>query len=331
MEAPIIIEILDRFGKVKNRQKVNQFPLKIGRSYKNDIILDDNYVSPEHVELMLDGDGHILATDLHSDNGMFTLHPLIRHDILTLKDDQRIRIGHTDIRIRQENFEVKETFFDHGRPSEWHLLMTNALFLPLIWALTAGILLGNQYFATTHEVHFNLLLGAVLPVFIVITIWTFIWSIVSKIITHKFYFAYHGIFVGLLLSGFYFIELAFEYLEFIFPIGGLADLLVIFSDLAFTFLLFYGHLRQSTHFTKRKTRISSAITTGLIVGVAYLISYVNEPHYQSQPVYSSIMKPPAFVMKKAVSIDEFFTHTSQLTESIKYDDEKDEDEKEQEK
>ena len=323
MEAPIIIEILDRFGKVKERHKVSNFPLKIGRSYKNDIILDDNYVSPEHIEIILDGDGHILVNDLHSDNGMFTLHPLVRHDILTMKENQRIRIGHTDIRVRSEDFKVKETFFDHGKPSEWHLLMTNVLFLPLIWALTTGILLADQYFATTSEAHFNEILGAVLPVLIVIVVWTFIWSIVSKVVTHKFYFAYHGMFVGLLVSGFYFIELAFEYLEFIFPIDGLSDLLIIFSDLAFAYLLFYGHLRQSTHFTKRKTRITSAVTTAVIVGVAYLISYVNEPQYQSQPVYSDIMKPPVFVMKRSVSLDEFFTNTAEFVEPLKVESTKD--------
>ncbi|MGD9386308.1 MAG: FHA domain-containing protein, partial [Thioalkalispiraceae bacterium] len=305
---------------VKERHKVTQFPLKIGRSYKNDIIIDDTYVSPEHIEMMLDGDGHILVTDLHSDNGMFTLHPLVRHDILTLEENQRIRIGHTDIRVRSEDYQVKETVFDHGKPSEWHLLMTNALFLPLVWALTAGILLANQYFETTSEAHFNQILGAVLPVLIVIVVWTAIWSIVSKVVTHKFYFAYHGIFVGLLLSGFYFIELAFTYLEFIFPIAGLADLLIIFSDLAFTFILFYGHLRQSTHFTKRKTRITSAITTGIIVGVAYLITYVNEPQYQAQPVYSDIMKPPMFMLKRTVSIDSFFNNSEQLAESLQEED-----------
>lgn len=327
MEAPIIIEILDRFGKVRERHKLDKFPVKIGRSYRNDIIIDDNYVSPEHVELMLDGDGHILATDLHSDNGMFTLHPLVRHDIMTLTDNQRIRIGHTDIRIRSEDYEVKETYFDHGKPSEWHLLMTNVLFLPLVWGMTAGILLANQYFATTHEVHFNLLLGAVLPVFIVVAIWTLSWSIVSKVITHKFYFAYHGIFVGLLLSGFYFIELAFEYLEFIYPISGLADRLMIFSDLAFVFILLYGHLRQSTHFSRNKARTSSVISTSIIVGLAYLIAYVNEPQYESQPVYSAIMKPPEFVLRKPVTIDEFFADTSKLTEPLKQEAEQDQQEK----
>lgn len=314
MEAPIILEVLDRFGKVKERHKIKHFPIKIGRSYKNDIIIDDNYVSPEHIELMLDGDGHILATDLNSDNGMFTLHPLVRHDILTIEDNQRIRIGHTDIRIRSEVFEVRETFFDHGKPSELHLLMTNALLLPFVWILTGVILYFNQYFSTTSEAHFNQLLGAVLPVFIVIAVWTAIWSVVSKIITHKFYFAYHGIFVGLLLSGFYFIELSFEYLEFIFPVDGLADLLMIFSDLAFAFLLFYVHLRQSTHFSKKKAKLSSAIATGLIVGVAYLIIFVNEPQYQSRPVYSKLMKPPIFVLKKPVTLDEFFVNSQHLIE-----------------
>lgn len=312
MEAPIIIEILDRFGKVKERHKIEQFPVTIGRSYKNNIILDDNYVSPEHVELLLDGDGHIMATDLKSENGLFTLHPLVRHDILTVEENQRIRIGHTDIRIRSEEYPVKETFVDHTRPSELHLLMTNALVLPFVWLATAVILLSNQYFSTTHEVHFNQLLGAVLPVFIIIAVWTGIWSVVSKIITHKFYFAYHGIFVGLLLSGFYFIELAFEYLEFIFPINGLADLLMIFSDLAFTYLLFYVHLRQSTQFTRKKLRLSSAITASIIVGVAYLIVYVNQPTFQAQPEYSSLMKPPQFVMKKPTTIEQFFDNTNSL-------------------
>jgi len=312
MEAPIIVEVLDRFGKVKERHKIKQFPIKIGRSYKNDIIIDDNYISAEHIELMVDGDGHIMATDLHSDNGLFTIHPVIRHDILTVQDNQRIRIGHTDIRFRSENFSVKETFFDHGRPSQWHLIMTNGLILPLIWLLTAGILMANQYFMTTQEVHSSVLLASVLPVLIVIVVWSFIWSVVSKIITHKFYFAYHGIHVGLLLSGFYFIELSFEYLEFIFPVNGLQAVLTVFSDLAFTALLFYGHLRQSTHFRKRKTKITSSVVASLIVGVAYLVSFVNQPQYSGRPDYSGIIKPPAFVMKKPSSSENFFASTKEL-------------------
>lgn len=312
MEAPIIIEILDRFGKVRERHKIARFPVRIGRSYKNDIILDDPYVSAEHLELLLDGDGHVMATDLNSDNGMFTLHPIIRHDILTLQDDQRIRIGHTDIRVRSESFAVRDTFYDHGRPSELHLLMSNVLFLPVVWITLAAILFFNQYFATVHEARFNQLLGAILPVLIVVFAWTSAWSVVSKIITHKFFFAYHGIFAGLLLSGFYFIELSFEYIEFIFPVAGLADILTVFSDLAFTFLLLYGHLRQSTHFSRIRSRFISAIATGLIVGVSYLIVYVNQPEFQSQPVYSSLMKPPMFVLKQPVTTDEFFANTKSL-------------------
>jgi len=314
MEAPVVVEVLDRFGKVKERHKVSQFPIKIGRSYKCDIILDDNYISPEHIELMLDGDGHIMAIDLHSDNGMFTIHPVIRHDILTLNDDQRIRIGHTDIRIRSEDFSVRETFFDHGRPSQWHLIMTNGFFLPLIWGIMAGILLFNQHLVTPHEITFNLLLASVLPILIIIVVWTFIWSVISKIITHKFYFAYHGIHVGILLSIFYFIELGFEYLEFFFPLNGLQDTLTIFSDLAFILFLFYGHLRQSTHFSRRKTKAVSIVATSILVGVTYLISYVNQPQFSGQPQYSAIIKPPGYVITAPSSLDDFFANSENLAE-----------------
>ena len=39
----LIIEILDRFGKLKERHRIESFPCKIGRDYSNNIIIDDPY------------------------------------------------------------------------------------------------------------------------------------------------------------------------------------------------------------------------------------------------------------------------------------------------
>ena len=312
MEAPVVVEILDRFGKVRERHKVKTFPVRIGRSYKNDIIIDDQFVSPQHIELMLDGDGHILATDLNSDNGMFTVHPVVRHDILTVVDNQRIRIGHTDIRIRAEDYSVKETVIDHGRPSQWHLLMTNGFILPLVWCLMIGVFLSNQYFDTVGEVHFNKLLAEEFEFLIFILLWTFVWSIISKVITHEFYFAYHGIHAGLLFTGYYFVKLAFEYLEFIFPISGLQGILTFFSDFIFITLLIYGHLRQSTHLNRRKSKSFSFVASMVYNGLLYLFIFVNQPTFSGQPSYSGLIKPPAFVIMQPTTVDEFFANSTEL-------------------
>lgn len=312
MEAPIVIEVLDRFGKVKDRHKVEKFPVRIGRSYRNDIIIDDQFVSPQHIEIILDGGGHLLVTDLKSENGVFTLHPITRHDILSVEENQRIRIGHTDLRIRSESYPVRETVIDHGKPSQVHFLMTNVLTLPVVFVILAATMAGEQYMQTVTDVNANQIISAILPVLIIVTIWTFVWSVISKVITHSFYFAYHAIVVCGLLSGFYFIETGFEYIEFLFPYPWVDEYLTVISDLAFAILLLYGHLRQSTHFSKRKTRYVSTITASLVVGVAYLVAYVNEPQFESSPVFSGFIKPPAFALSKARSVNHFFEQTHEL-------------------
>ena len=314
MEAPIVIDILDRFGKVKERHKLRNFPVRIGRSYRNDVILDDQYVSPEHIEIILDGDGHVLVNDLKSENGVYTLHPIKRHDVILVEENQRIRIGQTDVRIRSEGYPAKETVIDHSKPSQLHFLMTNILLLPFVFLILAGILAADQYVQTIDEVSTNLIMSAILPVLIIVAVWCSIWSAISKIVTHSFFFSYHTILVCTLLSGFYFIETSFEYIEFIFPSLSIDHYLTILSDLAFTGLLLYGHLRQSTHFNKRKTRNISMIAASLIVGVAYLFVSVSEPDFNEAPVFSSFIKPPMFAVTKPVSIDAFFEDTRKLTD-----------------
>jgi hypothetical protein len=314
MEAPLILEILDRFGKVKERHKLDHFPIRIGRGYDNDIILDDPYVSPTHIEFMLDGNGQVLASDLKSENGLFSLHPLVRHDILTIEDNQRIRIGHTDIRLRSPDFPIKETFIDRVRPSQLHLLFTNAVMLPVFWLLTAAIFLGFYYEQSFQETSFNNLVSQILPLFIFIFVWSCGWSIVSKVVTHKFYFGYHAILTSLVMAGFYLIEPLFEYIEFLYPIDGLANNLSLISDLGLPMILLYGNLRQSTPLSKRSARITAILASVLVIGVLHLIAYVHQPEFNGQPQFSQVLKAPMFNSGRGQSIDQFFADTKALSE-----------------
>ena len=313
METSLILEILDRFGKVKERHKVDRFPLRVGRGYNNDIIVDDPYISPNHIELLMDGDGHLLVADLKSENGLFSLHPLQRHELLSIEDNQRIRIGHTDIRLRSPKFQIKDTFIDRVRPSQLHLLFTNMVMLPVFWLLAAGVFLGFYYQQSFDEITFHHLLGQILPLFIFIVAWSCGWSIVSKVVTHKFYFSYHAILTSLIIVGFYIIEPLFEYVEFIYPIDGLADKLSLISDFGLPAILLYGNLRQSTTLNKHNARITAILTSVLIIGVTHLITYVNKPEFHRQPQFSEILKAPMFNTRRGTSIEHFFADTKALS------------------
>lgn len=314
METPVILEILDRFGKVRERHKLDHFPVRIGRAYHNDIIVDDPYVSPAHIELLMDGNGHILVTDLKSENGLFSTHPLVRHDVLTLEENQRIRIGHTDIRLRSSGFPIRDTFIDRGRPSQLHLLFTNLVMLPVFWLLTAGIFLFYYYEQGYRTVTFTHLTSQILPLFIFIFVWSCGWSIVSKVVTHKFYFSYHAILTSIIMASFYLIEPLFEYVEFLYPVTGLADSLNLITDLGLPMILLYGNLRQSTPLGKRSARITAILASVLVIGVLHLISFVNQPDFSSRPDFSQVLKAPMFNPRRGVSIDQFFADTKPLSE-----------------
>lgn len=312
MESPLVLEVLDRFGKVKERHRITQFPVSIGRGYDNDIIIDDPYVSPRHIELIEDGEGHILITDRKSENGLFSLHPLQRHEILTAEENQRIRIGHTDLRLRSNSYSVRETFLDRARPSRIHLLLTNTVMLPVFWLLAAGVFTIYDYQSSFRTVTANGILSQLLPIFMFILLWSATWSIVSKVVTHKFYFSYHAILTAVVITGFYLIDPLFEYVEFVYPVNGLADSLSLILDLILPIVLIYGNLRQSTTLSKRRAGTTAILTSFLAIGAMHLVTYLNQPGFDSQPEYSFILKAPAFNVHRGQSINQFFTDTLPL-------------------
>ena len=314
MEAPLVIEILDRFGKVHERHRVERFPVRIGRAYDNDIILDDPYISENHMEIIQDGNGHILVTDLNSDNGMFSLHPLQRHDVINLDNNQRIRIGHTDLRFRSTSHPVRETYIDRGTPSRLHFILTTTIMLPVIWLLTALLMLSMHYLQSSDDVTLVRLFGEILPVFIFIVVWAFAWSIASKIVTHKFYFAFHAMLVSLVIAGFYLLEPMFEYIEFLFPVTYLAERLTLITDFTLPAILLYGHLRQSTTLSKYSTRKTAIVTAFVLVGAFHLIAYVNQPEFSNEPVFSTTLKAPIFNHRTPQTTEDFFTDITTLGE-----------------
>ncbi|HEY1226492.1 MAG TPA: FHA domain-containing protein, partial [Ramlibacter sp.] len=70
MSGPWTIETLARNGDVLQRSRIDTLPIRIGRGYDNDLILDDDYVAASHALIELDPAGRLLLRDLGSRNGI---------------------------------------------------------------------------------------------------------------------------------------------------------------------------------------------------------------------------------------------------------------------
>lgn len=315
MEPPIIIEVLDRFGRIKERHKADHFPLKIGRSYRNDIIIDDNFISPEHLEIISDGNNQLLVRDLKSTNGLITLYPTKEHEVITLSNDQLIRIGHTDIRIRNQYHPVHEAYIDKTKFSKTKLILSHTLFLPIVLFMTFAFLMGFYYQQSTSSDDFAILVPEIIAPFELILFWAFLWVIVSKFVTHKFNLVAHTAIICFAVIGFYLLDLL-QYIEFSVGVNGLAYVLDLIAFLVIVIALLYSNLRCATLLTKKRALYHSSIAAVLLVFFSSTIAQVKQQNDLLSIELSGYVKHPGFVLSTPVSVDNFILQARELKTSF---------------
>lgn len=95
----VILEIAHPYGTATQRMVISSGRILIGRGYHCEVILDDPYVSEEHVEVILSEDGHFLIADKGSVNGVFIgAKKALLDTPVRLESGQEIKIGKTRIR-----------------------------------------------------------------------------------------------------------------------------------------------------------------------------------------------------------------------------------------
>ncbi len=104
MNGPYFIETLARNGDVLHRHRIDTLPIRLGRGYDNDFILDDAYAAPCHAIIEADDAGQLVMRDLGTVNGV--IHRGKRSASVAVGGDTVIRLGHTNLRVRGADFPV---------------------------------------------------------------------------------------------------------------------------------------------------------------------------------------------------------------------------------
>ena len=113
MSGPYFIEMLARNGDVLHRHQVDTLPIRLGRGYDNDFIIDDAFAAPRHAVIEAAEDGQLVLRDLGTKNGVIVKGK--RHSTLPVDGDTVMRIGHTTLRVRAADYEVEPELLDRTR------------------------------------------------------------------------------------------------------------------------------------------------------------------------------------------------------------------------
>ena len=142
MNGPWTVEMLARNGEVLHRHRAAALPIRIGRAYDNDVILDDDYAAAHHAVIEAGDGGKPVMRDLGSRNGV--VHARRRAQEVVLLGDTVVRLGHTSLRVRPADFPVPAELRDrtmHGweglLPGVVGVLLAGLVALLVTWLLDA--------------------------------------------------------------------------------------------------------------------------------------------------------------------------------------------------
>ena len=316
MEQIIYLEVLGRAETVLARHRLAQFPVSVGRDYSNDVILDDEYISPRHLLIEQDEQGALSIADRGSENGLFLLAPLKKITRAEIKVDIPFRIGHTLLRIRRPDQVIAATALDKISPGALHGMINSAWLFVAAMLFLAVFLFAQEYWHTFTQPKLGRIFVSILPLLLLTPVWAGFWALVSRLFSHQLAYFAHAVVFCIAIIALYIWEALGEYYSFAFSAQLSADILVNAGYTLIFAVLLYAHLRMSTLLKPKRVSMVAAFIAISFIGLGLFTDYVKNAEFSDTLDYHSELKPVAFKWAKSKTLDGFIADTGKLQKKL---------------
>ena len=297
------VEVLARNGEVKHRERIAAVPIRLGRAYDNDFILDDQHAAAHHAIVEATDDGQLQIRDLGSRNGV--VHKGQRYVTLRLDGNHVVRLGHLNLRIRASDFPVADEVADTTLHS-WEGARPALIGLTLIALLSASdtwLFDSNKIQTIRYLLEIIYLLGAALA-------WSGLWALANRLFAGHPRFGRH---IFILASGLAAIQCwtaasnAAAYalsLEFLTRYGGLIAIVI-------TLTMIFFHLCTVNPQRSRRFAAVCVFLALLTAGITTMTNFQNSGHAGSE-LYMHVLLQPEFRVSKDEPVAQFLGGAAQL-------------------
>lgn len=183
-----VVEIRGRGGQLLERFRSDAAQISIGRAFDNELIVEDQYVSPHHLTLVKAGDGWLI-NDHGSLNGYE--HGTRRgKDGEFVKSGDRLRIGHTELHVFCERHAVPEALPVDGSEVRLARLGRHSVW-PLLLLASLAVFLAQAYLGSFHEFRWLPSLGEQINWIFGVGIIAAFWALVGRLLRHRAAFLAH--------------------------------------------------------------------------------------------------------------------------------------------
>lgn len=310
MSLPIFVEILNPDGSVHSRQSFHHLPIRIGRAYDNEVILDDPHTGAHHALIEQNQLDELVLRDLGSVNGISLNNE--RENDFVVDGNAQYRLGHTRLRIRSRHFEVAPELEDaiNHRWEGWKPALSGLL----LAALTS---LANTWFNDLSQSDFSRYLLALIYMLIAALGWSGVWALLGRLFTGHAHFGRQLFITGAAFLVFECWENLSSLLAYAFSWETLANFTSHPSVLIFAVVLYF-QLRTAGF--KKPERLKFYLTGLMLLTSAVILTkqYQASNHFADQ-LYLSRLYPPSMRLSANEARDGFIADMRHLQEQVDKD------------
>lgn len=307
MNQPVFVELLTPDGEVTHRIKCNQLPIRIGRAYDNDIILDDPHTAAHHAHIELNQLDELVINDLGSRNGI--AQDNLRNNFFVIDGNATYRLGHTRLRVRTTSHVVAEEISDstNHRWEGWRSALLGAVLLVVIGLLSTWLADLQQGTLSKYLLEIVSVVGFAVG-------WAGVWALFSRLFNGHARFGRHLLIVS---SGLTILEL-WEFLSgaiaYAFSIETLATFTSPPTIVICAFVLYF-HLLTAGN--KRPQRLKYYLTGLAILGIGITMAkqYQTSNHLADE-LYLSNLYPPTLRISGDKTLDAFTANINSLKAKV---------------
>jgi hypothetical protein len=313
MGSPLaVLEVLDRDGVVRQSVKVSAWPLRVGRAFDNDLVLDDPHTAPQHLRIARGEAGQLTLTVGASVNGLqCDGRALAAGEQLVLPSGPHdkpvsLLLGRTQLRLRlATQVLAPEQVLGAAR------VLTQGLPTLLLLALaTAAVLAFNTWLESEPDLLTKSLTSFAISALAIGFGWTGVWTLLSKVFAHQGHFGWHLRVMLLAVLAWEALMAGTALLAFSFSWPWVTDFNFV-PAYAILGTMLYFHLQAVEPQHPRRTlgfAVGSALT-GLVLSLWFNLQATDRP---GSELYMNHLFPPALRVAKPVEVPHFMQGVADL-------------------
>ncbi|MFK7794245.1 MAG: FHA domain-containing protein [Gammaproteobacteria bacterium] len=299
----LIVEIINRSGRVLERRTLDGERITIGRAYDNSLILDDVSVDPHHISIDISGDGGFQLQDLASVNGLIYKNRNIKGEVSLQSGDEFV-LGKTHLRIYNLNHPVEETVSLDSVDGVLNYLSKNIILVGAvllatllialeIWNGAVAELKAQDFFETISILYIGAIAIALF------------WGLIGRVVKHEMFFKMQLSLILFYISLAVCIQFLYHVILFNtlnYPITTSTYALI---ECIFLAILFWLNLRIATNQANVQRWVSATILSVCIVLFSFSAEFFARINHSNSPYFVSSLKPPSLRVASATNLDDF--------------------------